>query len=116
MSDVPDQLEFKVARYCATEFLRECGVLDPLTPLPSVQELQLPPEDWNRLRRDVERGLDRLSDRVAQLLNDSHLISVFPGADALLRKLAGQIAKKAVARLAPSIRAASSISRGRCWK
>lgn len=99
MSDVPDQLEFKVARYCATEFLRECGVLDPLTPLPSVQELQLPPEDWSRLRKDVERGLDRLSDRVAQLLNDSHLISVFPGADALLRKLAGQIARKAVARL-----------------
>lgn len=99
MSDVPDLLEFRAARYCATEFLRECGVLDPMTPLPTTEDLQLSPEDWRRFRQDVERGLDRLSDRVAQLLTDSHLIHVLPGADALMRKLAGQIARKAVAKL-----------------
>lgn len=99
MSEVPDALEFRVARHCAAEFLRECGVLDPATPLPGVADLELAPEDWQRFRKDVERGLDRLSDRVAQLLNDSHLIQVFPGADGLLRKLAGQIAKRAVAGL-----------------
>lgn len=99
MSDIPDALEFRAARRCAAEFLRECGVLDPGTPLPDGADLQLPPEDWKRLRKDVEHGLDRLSDRVAQLLNDSHLIQVFPGVDALLRKLAGHIAKRAVGGL-----------------
>ncbi|NJM55087.1 MAG: hypothetical protein HC841_03455 [Verrucomicrobiae bacterium] len=99
MSEVADELEFRVARYCATEFLRECEVLDPATPLPPYQGLVMPPEDWRQFRQDIERGLDRLSDRVQQLLTDSHLINVFPGADALLRKLAGQIAKKKVAAL-----------------
>jgi predicted acylesterase/phospholipase RssA len=99
MSDIPDALEFRAARYCAAEFLRACEVLAPDTPLPPADGLTLLPEDWKRYHKEVEHGLDRLSDRVQQLLHDSHLINVFPGADALLRKLAGQIARKAVAGL-----------------
>lgn len=99
MSDIPDQLEFRVARRCAAEFLRDCGVLDRATPLPDGEDFTLPDTDWRKFREEVNAGLQRLSERVAQMLNDSHLIQVFPGVDALLRKLAAQIAKRAVSGL-----------------
>ena len=99
MSDVPDAVEFRAARHCAFEFLHACQFLDPALPLPPAPKLELLPEEWTRYRQDVERGLDRLSDRVAQLIVDSHLIQVLPGADSLIRKLLGQIARKQVGKL-----------------
>ena len=39
-----------------------------------------------------------------------------PAATSTGRLMGRMMRKKAVARLAPSMRAASSISRGRCWK
>lgn len=99
MSDVSDELEYRTARYCAAEFLRECGVLDPATPLPSMEGIQLSTDDWTQFRKDVQLGLEALSKRVGQLVTDSHLINVCPGLDGLLGKIVGGIARKAVAKL-----------------
>ncbi len=96
MSDLPDRVEHAAARYCAAEFLRECGLVDPKTPLPSGSGFALSPEDELQLARDVEAGLSRLVDRVGEMVRDSRFIRLFPGFDLVATKLIGLYAKSKI--------------------
>lgn len=88
MSDLPDRIEHAAARYCAAEFLRACGLIDPATPLPDPAGFMLEGERkeafQKALARDIENGLAKLGGRVAAMLRDADLVNILPGLDSLI--------------------------------
>lgn len=73
--------EFKVARFCAQHFLEFCGVIAP-GPTPPISQpdpvsgFELSPDDRRRFDSDYARGLNLLAQRVKEMVETSHLLSI----------------------------------------
>lgn len=99
MSPVAGDFAEAAARYCAHEFLHVCEVIhsgpDPAQRPPT----QLTGTLAEHFQRDVGRGVNRLSQRAAEVLKTSHLISVFPGLDGLIKSFVAGFVGRMVRQL-----------------
>lgn len=87
MSNVPDALEYKAAKRCSMEFLQACDVIPQDLPgfvFPDDNALR----DYNReqYNNDVGLGIKRLRQRLEDMVLSSHIIQIFPGVDAIIRR------------------------------
>jgi hypothetical protein len=99
MSDEPDRLDYRAARYCAEEFLTKCARIEKSTPPPDISGLGLSADEEKRFETDVKQGLAELSKRASALVKQSHLIRVFPLLDSVVSGLVSHFIKSKVAGL-----------------
>src|SRR5262245_29336484 len=74
MSDLPDKIDFAAARCCAAEFLRECGLVDPTTPLPDGSGLKLNASEQKQLEKEIQAGINQLADRVSEMVRHAGFV------------------------------------------
>jgi len=99
MSDEPDRLDYRAARYCAEEFLTKCDRIKKTTPPPSIDGLKLSEDEEKRFEADVRRGLDDLSRRVAGMVKQSGLIQILPLLDGMVTQLAADFVRRKVSAI-----------------
>ena len=105
-SPIPRRYEVKLARFCAHEYLRACGLIPGDSPSPS--EPGFPRAQQEAFKRDLERGLGLLSERVGDSIRQSHVDLVFPGIDAIISGQIAAAAEKGVAGLGEPKRRSTS--------
>lgn len=96
-SAVPGRYETAMGRYCARGFLEAARMIKP-TSQPAAAPLWGPGQEAE-YRRDLDRGLGLLAERVGQAVRASHLVHIFPGVDAALKAAVAKIAVNKVSGL-----------------
>ncbi|HET8654480.1 MAG TPA: patatin-like phospholipase family protein [Longimicrobiaceae bacterium] len=89
--------EAAIARHCAREFMEACGLVAP-----APDEVAAPvwsAEQNTAFRRDLEAGIRKLADRIADVVRDAHLFQFLPGVDALVLNQLASRAREAVRKL-----------------
>jgi predicted acylesterase/phospholipase RssA len=96
-SAVPGRYETAMGRYCAREFLEAAHMIPSADP-PAPAPLWGPGQEAD-YRRDLDRGLGLLAERVGEAVRASHLVHIFPGVDTALKAAVAKIAVNKVAGL-----------------
>lgn len=87
------RFERELARRATTERLLATGLIQD-APLPDLAPMS--EKERSDFKEDVEAGLEKLGDRVSQILNRSHLELVFPGLDRLILRMGGKFLRNIV--------------------
>jgi hypothetical protein len=96
-SPIPGRYERALARHCTREFLEVCGVIEPRAGGPAPE---FGAADERHYRDELRHGLELLGDRLREMVQQTHLIEIFPGLDAaVLRIVAGEV-ERAIRQLA----------------
>lgn len=96
-SAIPGRYERALARHCAREFLEACGLI---TPQAASIAPEFPAPEARAYRVELRQGLELLGERLREMVQQTHMIEIFPGLDAaVLRIVAGEV-ERAVRRLA----------------
>lgn len=88
--------EVRLARYCAFEFLRACGVLDPAATPPRRPRFT----DRDAFEEEVKAGLKELARRVESVIEQTTLIQIMPGVDRLVLDFIGNRVRKTIEGMA----------------
>lgn len=100
-SRVHRPLEFRVARYCAQQFMEKCGIIAP-GPVPpdnrpdAAGKFVLSVADQLTFDREVKQGLHMLAERVRSMVVESKLVSMGIFTPVVLKAIGDMVAEKVV--------------------
>ena len=98
MSPTAGRFAVDVARYCAHEFLFQCGVIEE-KPSTNPPPRQLSPGMNAQFMKELDQGIGKLQKRVEQFIKNSHLVRIAPGLNGIILSQVATMASNWLATL-----------------